>query len=72
MQQRNVLTLEYLDDCERIADYVYVVFLNENQAVQAEDIQELDTGRRSICKRWGKIHTPILTRDILRKVILGS
>lgn len=72
MQERNVLTLEYLDDNARIADMINVLYLQGKEMICSEDIQEMDSVVTRIRKVWGKVSTWSYTRDFLRKVVMGT
>lgn len=70
--QENVMVLEYLDDGERIADFINVVYFHGRKVVSSDGIQEMDGAVQRIRKVWGKVSTWSYTRDFLRKIILGT
>ena len=71
MKEKDVVSLTYMDDDERIADLINVYFYEGEQKVAPEDVQEMDSTVRKIQKIWGKISTWSYTRDFLRKIVLG-
>lgn len=57
MKEKDVVSLTYMDDDERIADLINVYFYEGEQKVAPEDVQEMDSTVRKIQKIWGKIST---------------
>lgn len=72
MQERNAITLEYLDDGERIADFINVVYFQGEEIVHSNDVQEMDSVVQRIRTIWGKVSTWSYTRDFLRKIIFET
>lgn len=72
MQQKNIVSLEYLDDNDRLADLINGFLFRGKEVVHEQDILELDTGIRKIIRRFGQLQTQAADRDLLRKVILGT
>lgn len=71
MQQENVMTIEYMDDAVRIADFCNVLYFKGKQVISPKDVHEADKEVRLIQRRWGKIFTRALYRDVLCRVVLG-
>lgn len=71
MQDKNALAMEYLDDRERIADFVNVVYFHGRQVVKASDVQEADSVQYRVGKENRKIRAGQAVRDKVRKVVLG-
>lgn len=71
MQDKNILTLEYLDDNDRLADLINAFYFHGHTVVSGKDIIELDSSVRNILKKRGKIRSQSFARDIIRKAALG-
>ncbi|MCI8592988.1 MAG: hypothetical protein HFI88_11750 [Lachnospiraceae bacterium] len=71
MQEKNALAMEYLDDRERIADFVNVVYFHGKQVVKASDVQEADSVQYRVRKENREVRAGQAARDKVRKVVLG-
>lgn len=72
IQKQNIFALEYLDDHERIADLINVVYFMGKGMICPEDIHEMDSVVTKVRRVWGKVTTWSYTRDFLRKVAMGT
>lgn len=71
MQRKNALAMEYLDDEERIADFINVVYFQGKNVVNALDVHDADGVQYRVKGEGRKKKTRQYSRDKLRKVVLG-
>ena len=72
MQEKNVVTIEYLGDPERFADFLNCLWFSGSRVLTPENIRERKADSSRIWKETEKFHTSEVFRDLLREVCLGT
>ena len=71
MQALDISPKEYFDDEERMADLINVCFMEGEECVRPEDVQEVDSSSFGVVKWFNRRVTKQWHRDIIRKITLG-
>ena len=71
MQEKNVVTIDYLGDPERFADFLNALWFSGNRILTSVNIRECKADSSRIWKESDTLHTSEVFRDLTREVSLG-
>lgn len=71
MQEKDVISIEYLEDAARIADLVNGYVYKGREIFKAEDVSEVSRSAARIGKEADKVRTQVITADVVRKFAHG-
>ena len=71
MQEKDVVSIEYLEDPKRFADLLNGYVFEGQQVVRPEDIKERNRVITNTERRGTQIKGKVMIRDIMRKVLFG-
>ncbi len=72
MQEKNVVTIDYLGDPERFADFLNALWFSGNRILTSDNIRECKADSSRIWKDADTLHTSEIFRDLTREVSLGA
>ena len=72
MQEKNVVTIDYLGDPERFADFLNALLFSGNRILTSDNIRECKADSSRIWKESDTLHTSEVFRDLTREVCLRS
>ena len=72
MQEKNVVTIDYLGDPERFADFLNALWFSGNRILTSDNIRECKADSSRIWKDTDTLHTSEILRDLTREVSLGA
>ena len=72
MQEKNVVTIDYLSDSERFADFLNGHWFSGRRVLKPENIRERSADTSRIWKESGTLHTSEVFRDLTREVCLDT
>ena len=72
MQEKNVVTIDYLGDPERFADFLNALWFSGNRILTSDNIRECKADSSRIWKDADTLHTSEIFRDLTREVSLGT
>ncbi len=72
MQEKNVVTIDYLSDSERFADFLNGLWFAGRRVLKPENIRERRADTSRIWKESGTLHTSEVFRDLTREVCLDT
>src|SRR5699024_9561648 len=72
MQEKNDVTIYYLGDPERFADFLNALWFSGNRILTSVNIRECKADSSRIWKESDTLHTSEVFRDLTREVSLGA
>lgn len=71
MQEKDVVSIEYLEDVARIADLVNGYVYKGKRVFQPEDVSEVSRSAARIGKKGDKVCAQVITADVVRRLTQG-